>query len=84
MVGALSGAASAADQVSKEIFIVTAGAADIAPLEDLDKLRARGPQDELESSSQVREAIRPLLLIFLLRQNRLNEGADILRPVVAR
>ncbi len=84
MVGALSGAASAAEQASKEAFIVTAGAAEIAPLEDLDKLRARGPQREPESSTQVREAIRPILLIFLLRQNRLNGGVDILRPVVAR
>ncbi|MCH8181935.1 MAG: hypothetical protein IID55_02005 [Proteobacteria bacterium] len=54
-----------------------------AALVDLDKLRARGTGDS-ESTSRAREAIGPILLIFLLRQNRFADGIDILQPVTTR
>ncbi len=90
LAAALSGGAIAADTGFKEAFLTETGltetgqASQIAPLEDLDKLRARGSQDEAKTSPRVREAIGPILLIFLLQQNRFADGLDIQQPVIAR
>lgn len=95
LAAALSGGANAADPGFKEAFLTETGltetgltetgqASQIAPLEDLDKLRARGSQDEAEKSPRGREAIGPILLIFLLQQNRFADGLDIQQPVTAR
>lgn len=85
LAAALAGEASAADGDFKEAFHTrTADASLIAPLEDLEKLRARGPGEERDSSPRVREAIGPILLIFLLQQNRFSDGLDILQPVSPR
>ncbi len=85
LAAALSGGAVAADPGFKEAFLTETGqASQIAPLEDLDKLRARGSQDEAKTSPRVREAIGPILLIFLLQQNRFADGLDIQQPVTAR
>ncbi len=82
---ALAGGASAADTDFKETFRIAAGdASPIAPLDDLEKLRARGPRDEGEASTRVREAAGPILLIFLLRQNRFADGINIQQPVIVR
>ena len=85
LAAALVGGATAAETDFKETFRAKAGDASlIAPLDDLHKLRARGPQDEGEASPRVREAIGPILLIFLLQQNRFADGIDILQPIAAR
>ncbi len=85
LAAALAGEASAADGDFNEAFHTrTADASVIAPLEDLEKLRARGPGEEREPSPRVREAIGPILLIFLLQQNRFSDGLDILQPVAGR
>lgn len=82
---ALAGAVNAADADFKETFHAKAGNTYlIAPLDDLDKLRARGPRDEGETSPRVREAIGPILLIFLLQQNRFSDGLDVLQPITTR
>ncbi len=85
LAGALAGEAAAADTDPKEIFATEAldGSA-ICPLGDLNKLRARGPREGNEASPPVREAIGPILLIFLLQQNRFSDGLDILQPVTGR
>jgi hypothetical protein len=85
LAAALAGEASAADGDFKEAFHTrTADASPLAPLQDLEKLRARGPGEEREPSPRVREAIGPILLIFLLQQNRFSDGLDILQPVSPR
>lgn len=85
LAAALAGEASAVDTDFKETFRTEAGHTSLlAPLDDLGKLRARGPRDEGEASPRVREAIGPILLIFLLRQNRFADGIDVLQPITAR
>ena len=74
-----------ADTDPKVIFGTEApDASAIRPLGDLDKLRARGSRDGSAASSRTREAIGPILLIFLLQQNRFADGLDILQPVTGR
>lgn len=85
LAAVLVGETTVAGTDHKETFraeAVDAGA--IGPLGDLDKLRARGPRDEGAASPRVREAIGPILLIFLLQQNRFSDGIDILQPVAGR
>ncbi len=85
LAAALAGGATAAETDFKETFRAKAGDASlIAPSDVLHKLQARGPRDEDEASPRMREAIGPILLIFLLQQNRFSDGLDVLQPITAR
>ena len=85
LAAALAGEAAAGDADFKETLHAKAGDTSlVAPLDDLDKLRARGSQDVEQVSPRVREAIGPILLIFLLQQNRFSDGLDILQPITPR
>jgi hypothetical protein len=88
LAAALAGPAAAAETGVKgtsQILTGEAGAVGSnAALVDLDKLRARGPGKEGEASTRTREAVGPILLIFLLQQNRFSDGLDVLQPVTAR
>ena len=85
LAAALAGQATAVDANYTESFRAKAGDASlIAPLDDLRKLRARGPKEVGEASPRVREAIGPILLIFLLQQSRFADGVDILQPITPR
>ena len=66
------------------VSVGAAKAGHLAPLDDLDKLRAQGPGEEGEPSAKVREASGPILLIFLLQQNRFADGIDVLQPITGR
>ncbi len=82
---ALAGPAAAVDADFTETLHAKAGDTSlVVPLDDLDKLRARGPQDVEQVSPRMREAIGPILLIFLLQQNRFSDGLDILQPITPR
>ena len=52
---------------------------------DLDEVRARGADPEqAEPREQVRQALGPILLIYLLQRNRFSDGGNILQPIVTR
>ncbi len=87
LAAALVGEATAVDTglavdigLKATVSAEAAGVGHLAPLDDLDKLRAQGPGEEGEPSAKVREAIGPILLIFLLQQNRFSDGINILPP----
>lgn len=97
LAATLAGEASAAEGGLKETRQALAGEAlndqdlileagpigSSAALVDLDKLRARGTADSGDGTPRAREAIGPILLLFLLRQNRFADGIDILQPASA-
>lgn len=88
LAAALAGPATAADTGLKNTLHTEALEAGPvghdAAIVDLHKLRARGPGKDGGASVRTREAVGPILLIFLLRQNRFADGLDILQPVVTR
>ncbi len=86
MAAGLATGAFATEQKSEDLFhLGYLNTADFGPVGDLDKLRARGAfSEESEPRERVRQALGPILLIYLLQQNRFSDGGNILQPVEAR
>ena len=87
LAAALAGEATAAEgdlEDTRPALIEDAGPiGSSVALVDLDKLRARGTGDS-ESTSRAREAIGPILRIFLLRQDRFADGIELRPPIAIR
>ena len=86
MAAGLATGAFSTEQKSEDPFNLSyPNTADFGPLGDLDKLKAGGANSEkFEPRDAVRQALGPILLIYLLQQNRFSDGGNILQPVEAR